>query len=367
MQNQNKKTGSITMNRRSKKVFAVLISVFMVFSFSIPISAKGIETANGVIEELIPGGMAFGVKFFTDGAVVIGTTGVETASGIVSPAKDSGLIAGDVIVRAGGNEFSGSGELCELIEGSGGKPIVIAYIRNGEEKTVTVTPARDAENGTFRIGILVRDSTAGIGTVTFIDPETRDFGGLGHGIYDSESGILLPLGKGAVVDVEITSVEKSEKNLPGGLHGSFGKVQVGEIWENSEEGVFGRFDRIKGSNTIPVASRDELTEGKAHILTTLSTGGVEEFEIEIEKIYEASGTTKNFLIHVTDERLIEKAGGIVQGMSGSPIIKDGKLIGAVTHVLVNDPERGYGICIENMLNQAFDVSSPNTEELLLVA
>jgi stage IV sporulation protein B len=347
------------MNRKSKKILAVLSAVIALFMFSAPTAdAKGFETASGNIETLIPGGMAFGVKFFTDGVIVLGTTGVETASGIVSPAKDCGLSAGDIIVRAGGQEFESANELTELIAGSGGKPIVLALIRNGEEKTVSVTPVRDSENGAFRIGILVRDSTAGIGTVTFIDPETNDFGGLGHGIYDSETGMLLPLAKGTVVDVNITDVVKSEKNAPGELHGDFGRTKTGELWDNAEEGVFGRFSKVPrpSMTAIPIGLRSELTEGKAHILTTVSDRGVEEYEVEIEHIYRGSGSTKNFLIKVTDERLLETTGGIVQGMSGSPIIKDGKLIGAVTHVLVNDPEHGYGICIENMLKSAYDAS-----------
>lgn len=341
-------------NTKAKKLVAVLSAVILAFSFSASVSAS---TEN--IGELIPGGMAFGVKFFTEGAIVLGTTGVETASGVVSPAKDVGLQAGDIIVRAGGMEFDSASELIRLIAGSGGKPIVIAYMRDGKESTVTVTPARDTENGAFRIGVLVRDSTAGIGTVTFIDPETLDFGGLGHGIYDTETGTLLPLSRGAVVEVDITDVVKSERNAPGELRGEFGHVTIGELWDNSEQGVFGRLSEVPDTayEPMPVAPREELTEGKAYILTTLSGGEIGKYEIEIEHIYNGSGTTKNFLICVTDERLISQTGGIVQGMSGSPIIKDGKLVGAVTHVLIDDPLHGYGICIENMLNEAFDVGS----------
>ncbi len=324
-------------------------------SFPLSASAKTVDN----IGEVIPGGMAFGVKFFTEGAVVLGTTGVETGSGMVTPAKDAGLRAGDVILRAGGSEFETANELISIISGCSGKPIVIAYMRNGNEETVTVTPARDIENGCYRIGVLVRDSTAGIGTVTFIDPQTRDFGGLGHGIYDSETGTLLPLGRGAVVDVDIIDVEKSEKNHPGSLRGEFGRVAVGELWDNCDEGVFGRFSEIPDTSCEPmqIATQEEIKEESAIIRTTLSGNRIEEYEIEIERIYKNSGSTKNFLVRVTDERLIEKTGGIVQGMSGSPIIQNGKLVGAVTHVLIDDPTRGYGISIENMLDSAFDVTS----------
>ena len=343
-------------SKKMNRAFAVLTAVLLVFSLSASVSAKNASIEN--IDELIPGGMAFGVKFFTEGVIVLGTTGVETASGVVSPAKDAGLTAGDIIIRACGVEFDSANALVELIAGSGGKPVTVAYIRNGTEQTVTVSPARDVANGVYRIGVLVRDSTAGIGTVTFIDPETLDFGGLGHGIYDSETGTLLPLGRGAIVEVEITDVVKSERNSPGELKGAFGKALVGELWDNCDEGVFGRFSEIPDTayEPMPIAASSELKEGSAYILTTLSGNEIGRYEIEIEQIYKGSGSTKNFLIEVTDERLISKTGGIVQGMSGSPIIQNGKLVGAVTHVLVNDPTRGYGICIENMLDSAFDVN-----------
>lgn len=343
-------------SKKMNKAFAVLTAVLLVFSLSASVSARNVGIEN--IDELIPGGMAFGVKFFTEGVIVLGTTGVETASGVVSPAKDAGLLAGDIITRAGGVEFDSANALVELIAGSGGKSVTIAYTRNGIEQTVTVTPARDIANGVYRIGVLVRDSTAGIGTVTFIDPETLDFGGLGHGIYDSETGTLLPLGRGAVVEVDITDVVKSERNSPGELKGAFGKALVGELWDNCDEGVFGRLSEIPDTayEPMPIAASGELKEGSAYILTTLAGNKIGRYDIEIEQIYKASGSTKNFLIEVTDERLLSQTGGIVQGMSGSPIIQNGMLVGAVTHVLVNDPTRGYGICIENMLSSAFDVN-----------
>ena len=329
------------------RFIALLVALMFVFTLS--------ASAKDGKRELIPGGMAFGIKFFTDGCVVIGTTGVESASGLSSPAKDAGLEAGDVIIRAGGRAFKTAEELTELISGCGGKAITIVYIRDGKENTVKVTPVRDNENGKYRIGVLVRDSTAGIGTVTFIDPKTNDFGGLGHGVYDSESAILLPLSRGAVVNVTINDVVKSFPNAPGELRGSFDNIAIGELWENSEQGVFGSVSKVPATDrrAIPVADREEVKEGEATILTTLSSGGIGEYGIEIEKIYKGSGDTKNFLIHVTDQSLIDQTGGIVQGMSGSPIIQNGKLVGAVTHVLVNDPTRGYGIFIENMLETAY--------------
>ncbi len=337
------------MNRTAKRFFAALAAVLIAFTLVLPASVSAKEEL-----ELIPGGMAFGVKFFTDGAIVLGTTGVETPSGVVSPAKDAGLQTGDVIIQAGGEKFKSATELTELIAGCGGKPISIGFIREGKEQTVNVNPAKELRSGNYQIGVFVRDSTAGIGTVTYIDPETLNFGGLGHGIYDSETGILLPLGRGAVVDVDITKVIKSEKNNPGQLQGIFGSIAEGELFENCEQGVFGSFNILPDGavDAIPVGSRDELKKGKATILTTLSGSDIKEYDIEIEEILDKSGTSKNFLIRVTDKELLSKTGGIVQGMSGSPIIQNGKLVGAVTHVIINDPVHGYGICIENMLNAA---------------
>lgn len=341
-------------NKRNKKLCALLLSALLVLAVSIP-SASSVG-AEGVSRdlELIPGGMPFGVKFFTEGAVVLGTTGVETASGLVSPAKDAGIKAGDVIIRAGGTQFQSATELTSFVSGCGGKPISVTYIRDGEEVTVKITPAKELESGEYRLGVFVRDSTAGLGTVTYIEPESGNFGGLGHGIYESESRVLLPLGRGAVVDVEVTGVVKSVRNGPGRLNGKFGNVAVGELDSNCHQGVFGSYARMPQNcqKPIPVALWDDIREGKAEVLTTLSGTEPKSYEIEIEEIYENSGSVKNFLVCVTDKELLDITGGIVQGMSGSPIIQNGRLIGAVTHVLVNDPTHGYGIAIENMLSAA---------------
>ncbi|MBE6683595.1 MAG: SpoIVB peptidase [Ruminococcaceae bacterium] len=347
--------------KNKNRLLALAAAFLLVISLPITAAAEGSEEI-----ELIPGGMAFGIKFHVKGAIVLGTTGVETETGMASPAKDAGLMAGDVIIRAGGSEFDSAEALTDMISGSGGNPISIAFVRGGEEHTVNCTPARDIANGCYRIGVMVRDSTAGIGTVTFIDPQTNDFGGLGHGIYESDTGVLLPLKRADVVDVTIESVEKSVRNDPGELKGIFGRASIGYLWDNCETGVFGRLSEIPDTSfePMPIAKRNDISEGAATILTTLSEGGIAEYDIEIIQIYAASGSTKNFLIRVCDNELIEKTGGIVQGMSGSPIIQNGKLVGAVTHVLINDPICGYGIFIENMLDSAFDVGVEYTSTLI---
>ncbi len=305
-------------------------------------------------QKLIPGGMNFGVKFFTDGLLVVGTADVTTAEGLVSPAENCGIKVKEAIISVDGKKMSTSEDLARTVNNSGGKEITLSVRDvNGGERSVKVKPVLSSETGKWCIGLWVRDSTAGIGTVTFINAFDGAFGGLGHGICDVDTGVLMPVGKAYVVDVEITSINKGDTRIPGELKGVFGKEVRGEIYKNTDTGVFGTLSSLPASLREPmeVASRKEVTEGKAKVLCQLN-GKVGEYEIEIVKVYKDSGDTKNFLIRVTDPVLLEATGGIVQGMSGSPIIQNGRLVGAVTHVLVNDHTKGYGIFIENMLNTA---------------
>ena len=304
--------------------------------------------------KLCPGGMAFGVKFFTKGVVIVGLSDVETHGGTLSPATEAGLKAGDVILSMNGKEVNTTDEVGKLIADCKGEGISVSFKRGEEEKSTTVYPAICAKENVYKAGVWVRDSTAGIGTVTYVNAKTGEFGGLGHGICDVDTGALLPLLKGVVVDVAITDVVKGLVSAPGELKGDFSSVKKGSLKENTGVGIFGTFDSLPKnlSEPLPIGLRDEVKEGKAFIYTTLSDNKIGKYEIEIEKIYKDSGQTKNFLIKVTDKNLLKQTGGLVQGMSGSPIVQNGKIIGAVTHVLVNDPTRGYGIFIENMLNAA---------------
>jgi stage IV sporulation protein B len=269
---------------------------------------------------------------------------------LASPAEKAGLQKGDVIIGAGGSKVEALETLLKTVKGCGGKKLEIEYKREGKTNKVTVTPVMDKTTGEYRIGVWVRDGTAGIGTVTYIDKETQAFGGLGHGINDSATGILMPFGKGSVVDVTIKGVVKGLKSVPGELKGELGNTEKGYLTGNTDAGVFGVYGRLPEGLCDPVPI-GKATEGKATVRSCVS-GKVEEYEIQIEEIYKESGKTKNFLIRVTDDKLLAITGGIVQGMSGSPIIQNGCLVGAVTHVLVNDPTRGYGIFIENMMNAA---------------
>lgn len=291
------------------------------------------------------GGTPFGVKLHTKGAVVIGTDDITSFGGTVSPGKEAGVKKGDIITAVDGKALENADELRLAVENCRGNAVVLTVNRGGESLQITLYPALSAEDNKYRAGLWLRDSAAGIGTVTYTCADGA-FVGLGHGIMDADSGSLLPIGDGAVVDVEITGVKKGVRGAPGELRGSFGSVKRGEINDNRESGVYGKLFKVQGA-AISMAKPSEVKTGKAYIYTTVDGSTPERYEIEIEKLY--SGNTKNMLLRVTDKRLIEKTGGIVQGMSGSPIVQNGKLIGAVTHVLVNDPERGYGIFIDNML------------------
>ena len=301
---------------------------------------------------LIPSGQPFGIKMFTDGVMVVGMSNIYTPEGLVNPAKESGIKTGDIITAINGERILLNEQVEKIVKNNGSTPIKVDFIRNGENKTATINPALSQEDRNYKIGIWVRDSSAGIGTMTFVDPKDNSFGGLGHGVCDIDTEQLMPLYSGEIADVIITGVKKGESGNPGELKGIFVSTKsCGEVSENCESGVYGTVSKKMPSNQpLPIAFKNEIHTGKAKILTTISGTEPKAYDVLIEKI---SGTSsvKNMVVKVTDAELLEKSGGIVQGMSGSPIIQDGKIIGAVTHVFVNDPTRGYGIFIENMISE----------------
>ncbi len=303
---------------------------------------------------LIPGGSPFGIKMLTDGVVVIGTSDVQGSDGgSCCPAEEAGIKIGDVILSMDGNKVAGNSDVQSIIESSGGKPIKVTVRRKNQEYVFSIKPIVSALDGCYKGGLWVRDSSAGIGTVTFFDPQTNAFGGLGHPICDVDTGEILPLAEGDVMGVEISGVSKGKTGLPGELIGSFSSITpIGSLLSNSDTGVFGKLGSYETANkAIPMALRQEVQAGPATILTTLDGDQPKEYDILIEKVdIKSKQETKNMVIKVTDPELLEKAGGIVQGMSGSPIIQNGRLVGAVTHVFVNDPTKGYGIFCENMYN-----------------
>lgn len=302
---------------------------------------------------LVPCGKVFGVKFFTKGVMVIKLSYIETENGNESPAKNCGIEVGDIIRSIDGKEINTVEEMAEIVEMSNGKEMYVSYCRDDEEMTAVMKPVLSLSDKKYKTGIWVRDSTAGIGTMTYYDPTSGRFAGLGHGICDVDTGKLMPLLSASVVDVKVTDIVKGKRGRPGELKGSFDTAKKGSLFENTLHGVYGIMDedmsRLK-NNALEVGLKEDVKIGKASILCELDDNGVCEYEIEITKIKSDDGEGKNFVIEVIDENLLKKTGGIVQGMSGSPIIQNNKLIGAVTHVLVNSPDKGYGIFIENMLD-----------------
>ncbi|MBQ1847040.1 MAG: SpoIVB peptidase [Clostridia bacterium] len=300
---------------------------------------------------LIPGGEAFGVKLHTRGVMVVGTGSCGKAGKEREPAKEAGIGVNDMILSVDGKEVNSSVDLTNMIAASGGREMRVTCERSGK-KYETVLKAEEDDNGIYKAGLWVRDTVAGIGTVTFTETEGGFMGGLGHGICENETGELLPFFKGELYPAHITGVKTGKPGDPGELRGYFGKEAEGKVLSNTEAGVFGILDRTEPKEPVGIALKDDVKEGPASIYCTVNGEGVKEYKAEISRIISYESETKNFIIRITDPRLLAETGGIVQGMSGSPVMQNGKLIGAVTHVLINDPCKGYGIFIENMLDQA---------------
>ena len=298
---------------------------------------------------VIPLGQAVGIKLFADGVLVVALADGPT------PARACGLRQGDIITAMDGAAVGSTEQVQDLLADTAGAPIVLS-VRRGADALALTACARE-NNGVWQLGAWIRDSMAGIGTLTYYDPATGQYGALGHGITDVDTAQLMPLASGAIMETTVKAVKKGAKGDPGELKGDFDLTRdSGTLYANTECGIFGKLSaedaaKITGA-ALPIAKKDEIKTGKATILATVSGNETREYDIEIEKIYSPSGSTRNLLLRVTDEELLAQTGGVVQGMSGSAILQDGKIIGAVTHVLLDDPSRGYGIFIENMLSAA---------------
>ncbi len=302
-------------------------------------------------------GNPFGIKLYADGVMVVGMSDVDAKSGKISPAENAGIEVGDIIVSVAGITVSSNNEVAAVVSANKDKTISVVIKRNGVRKTVEVTPAYSESEKCYRIGLFVRDSSAGIGTLTFYDPKSNTVAGLGHGITDRTTGEIIPLLSGEMVGAEILGVEKSEVGNPGELKGRFTLTKVGDLLENSGVGVYGTTKSVYATDRLyPVAMKQEIKTGEAKIYTTISGAMPQFYDCRIDKIYLSDKQSQSMVITITDETLLKTTGGIVQGMSGSPIIQDGKLVGAVTHVFINNPEKGYAIFAENMLETARSVN-----------
>lgn len=297
-------------------------------------------------------GTPFGVKMFSEGALVVGFSDLNTVDGTQNPAKTAGLRMGDRVICMDGVQTEDNDAVAAVLEAASGREVEVIYVRDGEQRSTRLTPVWDTSAQQWRAGMWVRDSSAGVGTLTFVWEEKGLFGGLGHPISDSDTGESVALRSGEIVACEIVGCTRGTAGSPGELKGRFVSGEaLGKIERNSANGVYGTICANFAGQKLPIAFSQEIQTGKAELWTTVSGQSPVAYTVEIEKINDASAS-RNMILRVTDKRLLAQTGGIVQGMSGSPIIQDGKLVGAVTHVLVNDPTRGYGIFIENMLDMA---------------
>lgn len=299
---------------------------------------RRVEVEVGGDKRLIPGGMAVGVALRTDGVLVVGTGGV---SGGESPAVRSGIRAGDVLRTVNGVHITSSQQLTGLIESAGASPLLVEYSRDGAVLTTSLTPVWDETTGTPRIGAWVRDSTAGVGTLSFYDPDTAGYAALGHAITDGDTGQVLTVSQGQILAADIVGVQRGKKGAPGELKGSFlsSPTVLGTLEHNGVLGIYGTLDAPAANplypDGLPVGLRSGVHTGPAQILSTVDGTGPQAFDVEITRVNPQSAPAqKSMVVHVTDQRLLDATGGIVQGMSGSPIIQDGRIIGAVTHVCV---------------------------------
>lgn len=306
-------------------------------------------------QTLMPGGAAVGVALATKGVLVVGVSDVQGQS----PAQKAGLRSGDVIQSINGQEITDAAHLMKLVTALGSAELTVSYQRGGKIHAATLTPIRDEAAGTFRIGAWVRDSTAGIGTLSYCNPADGTYGALGHAINDADTGKLLPVRSGTLLQADIVDVRMGRRGEPGELRGTFlnDRRVMGDIEENTPLGIYGVLDQPFVNplypDGLPMGYQESVTIGPATILSTVDGEGMREYRVEIiQRTRQTSPGQKSMIIRVTDEELLKKTGGIVQGMSGSPILQNGRIIGAVTHVFVDDPTQGYGLYIEWMLQTA---------------
>ncbi|WP_274365329.1 SpoIVB peptidase [Paenibacillus thermotolerans] len=312
--------------------------------------------------KVIPGGQTIGVKIKSKGVLIVGHHLVSDGKGNkISPGEEAKIKVGDLIVRMNGQPLDDVNKVAAIVQAAGEKkkPIDLVILRGGHEIEAKITPAWDAEDRAYRLGVYIRDSAAGVGTLTFYAPDQKAYGALGHVITDMDTQTPIVVGGGEIVYSNVTSISKSHNGEPGEKRAHFFREDkvLGNIEKNTDFGIFGKMNEApeygKENKPIPIAFANEVKEGPAHIYTVVNGQKVEKFNIQIVHVAkQAFPATKGLIIKITDPRLVDKTGGIVQGMSGSPIVQDGKLIGAVTHVFVNDPTSGYGCFIEWMLRDA---------------
>lgn len=352
-ENEIKVNNLINNNSNTRKVQVNLLGF-------LPLKTVSVKAISNKIS-LYPGGQPIGVKLNTKGALIVALSDIETEKGkTISPGAADGIQIGDSILKINNINIISSEQVSEIVNNCEGKELNIVIKRKGEELTKKIKPVKSIKDGKYKIGLWIRDSTAGVGTLTFYDEKSNKFAALGHPITDSDTGTILNISTGQIISSTIVSVRKGAKGNPGELKGIFidEEVAIGDILKNTECGIFGCTNKSLINNKnynkpLSIALRDEIKEGPAQILTTIDGEEPKAYNIQIEKLLkQETPSPKSMIIRITDPVLLEKTGGIVQGMSGSPIIQNNKIVGAVTHVLINKPDTGYGVYIEWMLKDA---------------
>lgn len=317
------------------------------------IDIKDVNVTTIKQTKVVPLGNTIGLKLYSNGVLVIGMTEIEGKK----PYENSGIEAGDLIICVNENEITTTDELVKCVNNSNGKIINITYIRDGQKYETNIEPTVTV-NKEYKLGLWVRDGAAGIGTITYYEPSTKEFGALGHGIVDSDTEELISIEKGELVTTNIVDIKKGKQGEPGQIKGTITNGEnIGNVYINSEFGIYGKINNINKfnintENSMEIAKRDEIKIGEAKVILTLEDGIRKEYSIEITKIYKNNNLdNRSMEIKITDENLINLTGGIIQGMSGAPIIQNGKFVGAVTHVFVNNPTEGYAIFGDLMIKQ----------------
>lgn len=324
------------------KKFKSIILLFLLSFFIIPLNTLAYS------DYIIASGENIGIKLNANGIMIVGTYKIDD----VNPGVDAGLKVGDMITSINDTKISSISEMVNIINSSRSNSIKIGFVRNDEELTTDLELYSD--KGTYKTGLYVKDSITGIGTLTFIDPETKLFGALGHEITESTTGKILEITDGSIFDSTVTGILPSNDGEPGEKNATFNSSSIdGEILKNTNKGIFGKYtEKLDTTNKYKVATLNDIKLGKAKILTVLDGDKIGEYEINILKVSNTKDKIKNIIFEITDEDLLKKTNGIIQGMSGSPIIQDEFIVGAVTHVVVDNPHKGYGILITNMLEEA---------------
>ncbi|MBL4937898.1 SpoIVB peptidase [Clostridium sp. YIM B02515] len=325
----------------------------------VPLKSISVRSVPSEIS-LYPGGQPVGVKLNTKGVLVVALSDIETVNGkSTSPGALSGIQVGDSILKINNENINSSEQVSKIVNSCKGKELTVIVMRKGSELIKNIKPIQSSSDDKYKIGLWVRDSTAGVGTLTFFDDKSKKFAALGHPITDADTGTLLNISSGQIINSSIVSVRKGARGNPGELKGIFvdEDITLGDISKNTDCGIFGSTNKSlinsKFNKPMKIALRQEIKEGPAKIITTIDGGEPKTYDIEIQKLLQQEEPgPKSMVIKITDPVLLEKTGGIVQGMSGSPIIQNNKLVGAVTHVLINKPDVGYGIYIEWMLKDA---------------